>query len=374
MPSILEFSYMQIPLVDLKQQYQDLKEEILSSLSELMESSSFVKGPKVDEFEKAFAHYHGVSECIGVNSGTDALFLILKALDVHPGDEIITVPFTFFATAEAVVNAGGKVVFCDVDPERYTLDPSQLENLITPRTVGILPVHLYGMPADMDPMMKIAEKHHLWVVEDACQAHGALYKGKKVGTFGTASAFSFYPSKNLGAYGDGGAVLTNDKKLSEKIRKLQDHGQLKRYHSEVIGYNSRLDAMQAAVLKIKLQRLDEWNDKRRKAASFYTEKLTGVKQVKAPKRFSDSKEVFHLYVIQTERRDELAHYLEKKGVSTGIHYGIPLHHQPPFKNSKIHSFPVSEMLSQKVLSLPFFPEITEDQISYVTEEIKEFSS
>ena len=365
---------MQIPLIDLKRQYQDLKEEILKSLSDLMESSSFVKGPRLEEFEKAFGQYHRVSECIGVNSGTDALFLILKALGFNPGDEVITVPFTFFATAEAVVNADGKVVFCDVDPERYTLDPSQLEKLITPRTVGIIPVHLYGMPADMDPILKIAEKEHLWVVEDACQAHGALYKGRKVGTFGTASAFSFYPSKNLGAYGDGGAVLTDDKKLAEKIRKLQDHGQLKRYHSEVIGYNSRLDAMQAAILKIKLQYLDEWNEKRRKAASLYTEKLAPIKQVKTPKQFTDSKEVFHLYVIQIERRDELAHYLEKKGVSTGIHYGIPLHHQPPFKNSKIHSYPVSEMLSQKVLSLPFFPEITEDQISHVTQEIKDFFS
>jgi dTDP-4-amino-4,6-dideoxygalactose transaminase len=365
---------MQIPLVDLKQQYHTLQGEILSALSEVMENSSFVKGPKLEEFERNFASYHGASECVGVNSGTDALFLILKALDVKPGDEIITVPFTFFATAEAIVNAGAGVVFCDVDSERYTLDPSQLEALITPRTVGIVLVHLYGMPADMDPILKISQKNHLWVVEDACQSHGAVYKGKRIGTFGAASAFSFYPSKNLGAYGDGGAVLTNSKELASQIRKLQDHGQSLRYHSEIVGYNSRLDAMQAAILKIKLKHLDEWNEKRRKAAAIYSEKLASIKQVKTPKQFPDSKEVFHLYVIQAEKRDELSRYLEKAGISVGIHYGLSLHHQPPFKNSGTHLYPVSEKLSQTVLSLPIFPEISEAQISYVVEQIRKFYS
>lgn len=365
---------MNIPLIDLRAQHAALKEEIASSLSEVIERTSFIHGPKVKAFEEAFAGYHGAATCVGLNSGTDALFLAMKAFGVKPGDEVITVPFTFFATAEAIVNAGASIRFVDVDPERYTLDPSKLEEAITPRTVGILPVHIYGTPADMDPILAVARKRGLWVLEDACQAHGAVYKGKRVGSLGDAAAFSFYPSKNLGAYGDAGALLTSDPRLADVVRRLRDHGQTSRYHSELIGYNSRLDAMQAAVLQVKLPRLDGWNAKRRQVAAWYAEALKGVKDISPPKSFPDCEQVYHLYVIRTPKREELAAHLERNGVATASHYTIPLHRQPPFQNDYPLPYPVSESLCKSVLSLPMFPEITREQVDYVGEKIKSFFS
>ncbi len=363
-----------IPLIDLRTQYHFLKERIVQGLLEVMETSSFVRGPKVQAFEEAFAQYHDVSSCVAVNSGTDALVLTFRALNVKPGDEIITVPFTFIATAEAIRNAGATVKFVDIDPDRFTLDPAHLEKAITKKTVGIVPVHLYGTPADMDPILEIAERHHLWVVEDACQAHGAIYKGKKVGTLGAAAAFSFYPSKNLGAYGDGGAVITHDSKLAEKVRMLSDHGQASKYHSELLGYNSRLDAFQATILSTKLPYLDEWNEKRRAVATRYRTVLGGIKELTLPKSFAECKEVYHLFVIRALARDRLATHLESHGVSTGIHYIVPIHKQTPFHNGKPASYPVCEKLSREVLSIPMYPDLSEAQVKYVGEKIKEFYS
>lgn len=365
---------MKVPLIDLAVQYRALKPEIDKSLIDLMEQSSFIRGPKVDQFEAEFAAYHGASACISLNSGTDALLLIFKALGVKPGDEIITVPYTFVATAEAIKHAGASLKFVDVDPNRYTLDPSLLEEAISPKTVGIVPVHLYGTPADMDPILEIARKHKLWVVEDACQAHGALYKGKKVGTFGAASAFSFYPSKNLGAYGDAGAVITNDAALGEEIRMLRDHGQKTKYRSEMLGYNSRMDAFQAAVLLVKLRHLDTWNASRRTIASWYRKFLYGIPKIFLPEIFTDSKEVYHLFVIRAPgARDALAAHLQAAGISTAVHYVASLHQQAPFHgNGKALSFPVSERLCTEVLSLPMFPDLTEEQAGYVAGKIKEF--
>lgn len=364
---------MRIPLIDLKTQYYGIKKEIDAGLMQLMEESSFVRGPKVAAFEKAFAEYHQVPYCVSLNSGTDALFLTFKALNVSPGDEIITVPFTFVATAETIRSAGASVKFVDIDSERYTLDPAKLDQAITPKTVGIVPVHLYGTPADMDPILAVAEKHGLWVIEDACQAHGALYKGKKVGTLGKAGAFSFYPSKNLGAFGDGGALITSDPKLAEQVSILRDHGQTTKYKSEMIGYNSRLDTFQAAILLIKLAYLDVWNQKRRTVAQWYREGLTGIKEVQLPAVFADCEEVYHLFVIRAEKRNQLAAYLESKGVSTAVYYVVPLHQQTPFsQNGKLPPLPVSESLSQEVLSLPMYPDLSHEQVAYVVEKIKEF--
>lgn len=366
---------MQIPLLDLKQQYHLLKSKINAALTQVMEEASFVRGPQLQQFEEAFARYHGASEiCIGLNSGTDALILILNALGAKPGDEVITVPFTFIAPAEAIAHTGATVKFVDVDPDRYTLDPAQLEQAITSKTVGILPVHLFGMPADMDPLLAIAQKHHLWVVEDACQAHGSSYKGRKAGTLGNAAAFSFYPTKNLGAYGDGGAVLTRDKNLAEKIKLLHDHGQRKKYYSEVVGYNSRLDSFQAAVLNIKLAYLDEWNKKRREVASWYAQGLAGIQAIQRPKTYPDSQEVYHLYNIKAENRDKLAAYLQTQGISTGTYYVTPIHQQPAFRHEKTGAFPVSEKLSTQLLSLPMYPELTQEQVTYIAEKVKAFYS
>lgn len=366
---------MKIPLIDLKSQYHALKQEIDASLISLMEESSFIRGPKVAAFEKAFADYHGVLSCVGLNSGTDALFLAFKALGVKPKDEIITVPFTFIATAEAIENAGGVVKLVDIDPERYTMDPKKLEAVITPKTVGIVPVHVYGTPADMDPILEVAGKRGLWVVEDACQAHGAVYKGRKVGTLGRAGAFSFYPSKNLGAFGDGGALVTNDASLGKTVSMLRDHGQSTKYHSEMVGVNSRLDAFQAAVLLIKLAHLDRWNAARRTVAAWYGEALRNATGIVLPKSFPDSEMVYHLYVIRARRRDELAAFLEKNGISTAAHYTVPIHRQSPFHaNGKTGTFPISERLAEEVLSLPMYPDLTQEQVRYVAEKVKKFYS
>lgn len=366
---------MRIPLTDLKLQYRQLKSEIDATLIQLMEDSDFVRGPKVEAFEKAFSDYHGKISCVSLNSGTDALFFAFKAMRVKPGDEIITVPFTFIATVEAIENAGASAKFVDVDPERYTLDPSKLEKAITPKTVGIVPVHLYGMPADMAPILQIARKHGLWVVEDACQAHGATYGGKKVGTLGNAAAFSFYPSKNLGAFGDAGALVTADSKIAEEVRMLKDHGQITKDRSERVGFNSRMDAFQAAVLLIKLKHLDDWNQKRRRAASWYDEGLKGIKAIQAPKRFEGSQPVYHLYVVLASTRDKLASFLKENGISTAVHYVLPVHHQTPFRNlARPDEYPVCDNLSGRILSLPMYPDITREEVSHVIEKVREFYS
>lgn len=364
---------IKVPFVDLKAQYETIKTEIQSAIAKVLEKGDFILGEELKLFEEEFANYCGVKYCVGVASGTEALWLALLALGIKEGDEVITAANTFIATALAITMAGAKPVLVDIDPKTYNINPKLIEEKITEKTKAIIPVHLYGQPADMDEINKIAKKYNLFVLEDACQAHGASYKGKRCGSLGHAAAFSFYPAKNLGAYGDGGAVVTNSGEIAEKIRMLRDYGQKEKYRHLVRGYNSRLDTLQAAILRVKLKKLDEWNKKRMKAAEKYNELLKKTEAV-LPERASDRTHVYHLYVIRTKHRNELQKYLEKKGVFTGIHYPIPIHLQPSFAFLKLkrRSFPIAEKYAEKILSLPMFPEITEQQIKYVAAEIKNF--
>ena len=358
---------MEVPFLDLKAQNQALKTEILPLWEEILDSAGFIGGKHVNAFEEDFAHACGVKHCVAVNSGTDALRFIFLALDLEPGDEIITVSNTFIATTEAITQAGGKIVFVDVDPVTYNIDPAKIEEVITPRTRGIVPVHLYGQPADMDPILAIAKKHGLWVVEDACQAHLAEYKGCKAGSMGIAAAFSFYPGKNMGACGEGGVVTTNDENLAAKVRMLRDHGQSRKYHHEMEGYNGRCDALQAAALRVKLKHLPAWNEARRKNAQCYFELLQDTDGIVLPKINQKCLSVFHLFVIQVEKRDIVQEALGKVGISTGLHYPIPLHMQKAYQHMglAVGSFPVAEACAKRLLSLPMYPELSEEQIAYV---------
>ena len=364
---------MEVPFLDLRTQNQDLKGEILPLWEEILDSAVFIGGEHVSGFEADFADACRVSHCISVNSGTDALRFIFLALDMKPGDEVITVPNTFIATTEAISQAGGKIVFVDIDPKTYNMDPAFIKTAITSRTRGIVPVHLYGQPADMDPILNIAEKYGLWVVEDACQAHFAEYKGKKAGSMGIAAAFSFYPGKNMGACGEGGAITTNDKDLADVIRMYRDHGQTQKYHHRVEGYNGRCDAIQAAALRVKLKYLPEWNRARREHANTYYELLSGIDGVVLPRITNGSQSVYHLFVVQIDNRDEIASSLKEKGISTGLHYPIPLHLQKAYDHLNIPegSFPIAESAAKKILSLPMYPELTDTQISYVCDCLKE---
>jgi dTDP-4-amino-4,6-dideoxygalactose transaminase len=349
-----------------------LKAEILPLWEEILDSAGFVGGKHVNAFEEEFAHACGVKHCVAVNSGTDALRFIFLALGLEPGDEIITVPNTFIATTEAITQAGGKIVFVDIDPDTYNMNPSKLKSAITPRTKGIVPVHLYGQPADMDAILAIAKKHNLWIIEDACQAHLAEYKGRKAGAMGIAGAFSFYPGKNMGACGEGGAVTTNDENLAAKIRMLRDHGQSKKYHHEMEGYNGRCDALQAAALRVKLKHLPAWNEARRKNAKRYFELLEDVDEVILPKINQNCVPVHHLFVIQVKDRDIVQEALGKMGISTGLHYPIPLHLQKAYEYMGLPpvSFPMAEACAKRLLSLPMFPELTEEQIRCVSSSLK----
>ena len=328
----------------------------------------FIGGKHVNAFEDEFAAACSVNHCVSVNSGTDALRFIFLALDLKPGDEVITVPNTFIATSEAITQAGGKIVFVDVDPLTCNMDPSKLESVITDRTKGIVPVHLYGQCADMDAILTIAGKHGLWVVEDACQAHLAEYKGRKAGAMGVAGAFSFYPGKNLGACGEAGAVTTNDARLADQIRMLRDHGQAKKYHHVMEGFNGRCDALQAAALRVKLKHLPEWNQARRKNAQCYSELLQNVDGIMLPGVDENCLPVYHLFVVQVDNRDMVQKALGKTGVSTGLHYPIPLHLQRAYDHMglKIGSFPVTESCAGKLLTLPMSPEMTEEQLRMVS--------
>lgn len=367
---------MKVPFVDLCAQYQVIKEEIQKELIEVMESATFILGDKVRRFEEEFARLYGVQYCIGVASGTDALLLTLKALGIGAGHEVITAVNTFIATAEAIVHAGAKPIFVDIDPHTYNIDTSQIEEKITPRSRAIIPVHLYGQPADLEPIMRLAEAYNLYVIEDAAQAHGAEYKGRKVGSIGHAACFSFYPTKNLGAYGDAGAVVTNDEKCRLTVRKLRDHGGIEKYQHDLVGYNSRLDTLQAAVLLVKLRYLDQWNRMRQRNAQLYNDLLSEIPNIVLPKVLEGAQHVYHLYVIRVEQgdRDKLRQYLQQKGIVTGIHYPIPLHLTKSFKylGYKEGDFPVAEDCAKKTLSLPMYPELTREQIEYVVEQIKNF--
>jgi dTDP-4-amino-4,6-dideoxygalactose transaminase/glycosyltransferase involved in cell wall biosynthesis len=365
---------MKIPFVDLNAQYQSLKHEILPAVERVMETSQFILGKAVEDFEKKFADAHGMKHCVGVGTGTDALHVILWALGVGPGDEVITVPHTFIATAEGISLTGAKPVFVDVDPLTYTMDPNRLEHAITKKTKAILPVHLYGQPAAMNEIMAIANRHGIPVVEDACQAHLAQDQGKFVGQFGVAAAFSFYPGKNLGAYGEGGGVTTNDDALARKMRTLRDHGSEKKYHHAVWGHNYRLHGMQGAVLGVKLPHLDAWTEARRANAARYNALLKGKGDLILPAERDGVKHVYHLYVVQTAHRDALQQHLAAREISTGLHYPVPLHLQEAYNDLGYvrGSFPVSERVASRGLSLPMFAELTDEQIEYVAAAIEDF--
>ena len=365
---------MGVPFFDLKRQYHSIKEELNAALQQVMDSCRFVLGEKVISFEKEFASFCGTDFSVGVANGTDALRLALLACGIGKGDEVITVPNTFIATTEAISQTGAKIVFVDVDPETYNIDVSQIEEKINERTRAMVPVHLFGQPADMDAIMKIAKKYDLKVVEDTCQAHGAEYKDKKAGSIGDAGCFSFYPSKNLGAFGDGGIVVTNDEEVAQKVRMFRDHGQIKKYEHSVEGANSRLDEIQAAILEVKLRMLDEWNRLRRRSASVYDGLLQDVDEVVRPLEAECAKHVYHLYVIRTHKRDELQEWLTLQGIGTGLHYPVPLHLQEAYEylGYKEGDFPGAEECAKEILSLPMFPELTGEEIAKVASEIKTF--
>jgi dTDP-4-amino-4,6-dideoxygalactose transaminase len=351
-----------IPFIDLKAQYRSIKHEIDAAVSSVLESSQFVLGHEVECFEKEFADYCQARHAIGVNSGTSALHLALLAAGIGAGDEVITVTFTFVATAAAIVYTGARPVFVDIDPRSLTMDVEQIKSAITPRTKAILPVHLYGQPADMDPILEIARRHNLIVIEDAAQAHGAEYKGKRVGSIGDIGCFSFYPGKNLGAYGEGGGVTTNNEGYAKTVRTLRDWGQTRKYHHDLKGFNYRMEGIQGAVLRVKLQHLEAWTEARRAHAANYNELLTnGI--VQTPQAISYSRHVFHVYAIRALQRELLQQKLTARGIQTAIHYPIPVHLQEAYADLgyKKGDFPCSEKLAREVLSLPMFAELSGTQ-------------
>jgi dTDP-4-amino-4,6-dideoxygalactose transaminase len=364
---------MNVPFVDLKTQFKNLEAEIRPEIDWVLENTAFVLGNKVGNFEEKFAAYCGRKHCVAVNSGTSALHLALLASGIKAGDEVITVPNTFIATAEAISYCGAKPVFVDIDPVSFNMDVSKIESAITEKTKFILPVHLYGQAVDMGPVLEIASKHNLKVVEDACQSHGSEYKGKRL-PYSDIGCFSFYPGKNLGAYGEGGAVVTDDEEVADKIRAFRDHGQTKKYYHDYVGFNARMSGFQGAVLGVKLNHLDSWIDGRRKAAELYGSLLNGV--VEIPAESSGNKHVFHLYVIRVKEREKFMEFMSSKGVGVGIHYPIPLHMQKAYSSLgyKMGDFPVSEEIANEIVSLPMYPEISEEQVSYVCDCVKEFFS
>jgi dTDP-4-amino-4,6-dideoxygalactose transaminase len=361
-----------VPYLDLPAQYDGIRTEVLPALEEICESARFAQGPATSDFEGQFAAYCGVEHCVSVNSGTSALHLALRCLDIGPDDEVITVGMTFIATAWAISYAGATPVFIDIDPVRRTMCPAKIEDAITLRTKAIIPVHLYGMPADMDAINTIAARHKLPVIEDAAQAHGAQYRGKRVGQFGRIACFSFYPSKNLGAYGEGGALVTNDASIAQRARWLRDHAQRDRYLHDEIGYNYRMDSFQAAVLAIKLKRLNEWNAARADRAAYYNELLANS-TYKLPAHLSDSECVWHCYVIEAAERDRLRSELYDAGIETAIHYPVPVHLQKAYAHlgHKPGDLPVTEALCEQCLSLPLYPELSKEKMFTVASMLRE---
>lgn len=361
---------VQIPFVDLKAQYKSLKPDLDDAIARVIAGGSFILGPEVESFEKGFADYLGARFCIGVSSGTAAVQIAVMAGGIQAGDEVIVPTNSFFATAEAVSVAQATPVFVDADPVSYTIDVSKIEKAISSRTRAIIPVHLYGQPADLGPIFEIARRHGLIVIEDAAQAHGAEYEGRRVGPLGLAGCFSFYPSKNLGAYGEAGAIVTNDEELAQRARLLRDHGSERRYYHEILGYNFRMEAIQAAVLNVKLRHLDDWNALRRARAARYHELLQDCGVV-LPREMSYARHVYHAYVVQSDARDELRRRLSNAGIQTGIHYPVPIHLQPAYASlgSRRGDFPETERLSDRVLSLPMFPELTDEQMKAVADSI-----
>ncbi|HEV2881593.1 MAG TPA: DegT/DnrJ/EryC1/StrS family aminotransferase [Pyrinomonadaceae bacterium] len=374
---------MSVPFVDLQAQYRAIKREVDEAIGRVVESAAFILGREVEAFESAFAEYLGAKFCVGVNSGTAAIQLAVTACGVGAGDEVIVPANTFFATAEAVSTAGATPVFVDADPVSYTIDVNKIEAAINARTRAIIPVHLYGQAADLDPIFEIAARHNLSVIEDAAQAHGSLYKGRRVGALGRANCFSFYPGKNLGAYGEGGAVVTDDAEVARRVRLLRDHGSEHKYRHDIIGYNFRLEGIQGAVLNVKLKYLDGWNELRRAHAARYRELLSGLSggdgdgasALTLPRELPYARHIYHLYVVQTDERDALQQHLTAAGIQTGIHYPVPVHLQPAYASlgHRAGDFPVAERQAARVLSLPMFPELTGEQIERVAEVVRAFA-
>jgi len=394
---------MQIPLINLKKQYETIKTECDRKVLDLLSSAQYIMGENVKAFEKEFSEYLGVKHCISVANGTDALIIALKVLGIGEGDEVITTPFTFFATAEAISAVGATPVFCDVRLETFNMDPDKIEKKITKNTKAIIPVHIFGQPCDMDEINDIAKRHNLYVIEDACQAVGSQYKGKMIGTLGDIACFSFFPTKNLGCAGDGGMIVTNDDNIAIICKALRAHGSGEngkkaynilnnineeveedtkqdntiynplKYYNYLIGHNSRLDEIQAAILRVKLPYLDEWNDKRRQIAKYYNEELKDTKLV-TPYEDENVKHIYHMYILQSERREELVSYLKEKGIATGIYYPIPLHLQEAYTylGYKEGDMPNAEYLSKRTFAIPMFAELTDEEKEYIVNTIKEF--
>lgn len=362
-----------IPMLDLQIQYKQIHKEIDKAVKEVLESTQFIMGPAVKTFEQEMSVYCDTQYAISCNSGTDALQIALMALDVQPGDEVITTPFTFVATAEVIRLLGAKSVFVDIDPVTYNINPSLIEKAITQKTKAIIPVHLYGQIADMDAINTIADKHHVPVIEDACQAIGATYKGKQACSLGLFGCLSFFPSKNLGAYGDGGMILTSDQKMAELCQMIRNHGSKVRYVHEVLGVNSRLDSLQAAILSVRLRHLNAWNEARKDRAALYNE-LLGAYDVVTPFTAETNEHVYHQYSIRVKNRDGLKDHLGKAGIASAIHYPIPLHLQPAFQDKDFPegSLPVSEAVAKDILSLPMYPELKEEDIVRIVDTIAEF--
>ncbi len=361
-----------IPFLDLKREFFKIKEEIQDAIYRVMESQRFILGEELAKFEKEFSKYLGAKYGIGVNSGSDALYLALKSLNIGKGDEIITVSHTFISTVDAITRCGAKPIFIDIDLETYNIDISKIKQKITNKTKAIIPIHIYGNPAEIKAIVEIAERYNLYVIEDACQAHGAEYQNKKVGTFGCLGCFSFYPSKNLGAYGDGGLIATNNEELATKLIMLRIYGQSKKYYHDFVGINSRLDEIQAAVLRVKLKYLDDWNERRREIAKIYNDLINNDKIIK-PIEKKYAKHVYHLYVIRSKYRQKLQNHLEKNNIQTLIHYPIPIHLQKAYLKTKyLFNLPITEKICNEILSIPMHPWLNDEEIRIITKSISEF--
>ena len=368
---------MKVPLLDLKAQYASIRDEIREALDRVAESQTFILGPEVKAFEKEIAAYCGCAEAIGVSSGTDALLVALMAINVSPGDEVITSPYSFSATAGSIARLGARPVFVDIDPKTFNIDPAAIAARITSRTQAIIPVHLFGQVADMPPILEIARKHKLRVIEDAAQAIGADMNGQRAGAIGDLGCISFYPSKNLGGFGDGGIITTNDPELADRVRLLRSHGFRTKYYNELLGGNFRLDEIQAAVLRVKLKHLDAWTEARRRNAGLYRENLGKTKSVELPWEAPNSRHVYNQFVVRSKRRDDLMEHLKEQGVGSEIYYPVPLHLLPAFRNFggyKDGDFPISETAAAETLALPIYPELTPEMIRFVSAAAISFTS
>lgn len=365
---------MNVPFADLHAQYLTIKPEIDSAISDVIRTSAFIRGPHVQRFEEAYAQAIGTSHCVSCANGTDSLYIAMRALGVQPGDEVLAPAHSWISTTETITQAGGKVVFCDTDRDTYTIDPAQIEAKITPRTVGIIPVHLYGQPADMDAIMDIARRHKLWVLEDCAQAHLARYKGRMVGTFGNAASFSFYPGKNLGAMGDAGALVTHNAALAERMAMIARHGGLTKGDHQIEGVNSRLDGLQASILSVKLPHLAQWTRRRQEIARTYDRLLGGVVGLQTPRVAEGREHVFHLYVVEHQARDQLAQHLATRDVQTVVNYPVALPFLPAYSRlgHQPGDFPNAHRQQSRILSLPIFPEMTTEQIEHVARSVVDF--